>query len=254
MFSLFRHPSFPDAQPLIIGALGGSGTRLVTNIVRMAGWYMGGHVSEKSLDSLPMRRFLNGWFIKAINCGNLSGFAHRRLVSAFSLAIEEHRKGAGENLSAWGWKNPRNMWLIPFYHGIFPGLKFIHVVRDGRDMSLSKNHFLLKQHGKELVGKSWRANPEGAQLKLWAFGNMLANETGTSLLGDNYFLLRYEDLCNSPVPTLQRLSDFLCVDSDFAAVALNEIRPSPGIGRGQLAMDIELGSEIERALARFAYS
>ena len=36
-------------------------------------------------------------------------------------------------------KSPRNSLKIPFVRKIFPEAKFIHIVRDGRDTSLSIN-------------------------------------------------------------------------------------------------------------------
>ena len=37
----------------------------------------------------------------------------------------------------WGWKEPRSIYLLPFFHRHLPALRFLHVVRDGRDMALS---------------------------------------------------------------------------------------------------------------------
>ena len=34
-----------------------------------------------------------------------------------------------------------------FFHAISPALRFLHVVRDGRDMALSENQNQLRKHG-----------------------------------------------------------------------------------------------------------
>ena len=48
-------------------------------------------------------------------------------------------------------KNPRSMFLLPFFDSYFPALKFIHIVRDGRDMAYSKNQNQLHKHGSTLL-------------------------------------------------------------------------------------------------------
>ena len=50
----------------------------------------------------------------------------------------------------WGWKEPRSIYLLPFFHQQLPALRFLHVVRDGRDMALSANQNQLRKHGNGL--------------------------------------------------------------------------------------------------------
>src|SRR5213075_2308208 len=47
--------------PVVIGAVEGSGTRVMAQVLRKADWFMGQRVSSRNEDSLPMARFLTKW-------------------------------------------------------------------------------------------------------------------------------------------------------------------------------------------------
>jgi hypothetical protein len=217
---------------------------------------MGTRVSRRTQDSLPMRRFLNRWFETLLDFPSGDSEAQARALSSFHRALARHRHGIAGAAEPWGWKNPRNMWLIPFYLSVFPELKFIHVVRDGRDMSLSGNRFLLRTHGACLLGREWKRDPERAQRTMWAMGNGRAADAARLCAPGHYFLLKYEELCRKPRETVAELYTFLGIPPDRAEDAAREIRPSQGIGRGaSLARPAEdrAGEDFWNALERFGY-
>jgi hypothetical protein len=40
----------------------------------------------------------------------------------------------------WGWKGPRAIYFLPFYQAVFGDhFRFLHVLRDGRDVSFGDN-------------------------------------------------------------------------------------------------------------------
>src|SRR6266581_3850267 len=82
---------------------------------------------------------------------------------------------------------PRSIYLLPFLRAELPTLKFIHVLRDGRDMALSQNQNQLRKHGAAVL--SWRERlfssmPERA-ITLWDRVNLRAAEIGESEMGQN---------------------------------------------------------------------
>jgi hypothetical protein len=123
--------------------------------------------------------------------------------------LNVHRRGIPSPDAPWGWKNPRNMWLIPFLADRFPKMRFVHVIRDARDMMLSENRYFLRQHGYWILGPDWWRNPLAAQLELWWMGNKRAVEFGQQYLDDRYHMLCYEELCQKPAETVTRLLEFL---------------------------------------------
>lgn len=258
MLHLYKRNKAIEEPPVVIAALGGSGTRAVARIVRRAGWWLGGQLDTTTEDSIPLRSFLDEWFGPLIEFPAVSWLTRRRARSDFQRAIIAHREGIHAPDAPWGWKNPKCMWLLPFITSMYPGLKFIHVIRDGRDMSLSNNKILLNLHGDLLLGPGWRSNPEAAQVELWRIGNCRAADAFQRGAEERYFLLHYEKLCISPGETIKRLFQFLGAPEGLVAEAIDEIRPSVGIGRWRPQPDARgtesVSASARGALERFGYT
>jgi hypothetical protein len=73
-------------------------------------------------------------------------------------------------------------------------MKFIHVIRDARDVMLSDNTHFLKDHGYWVLGNDWRRAAQAAQLQLWRLGNRRVVAFGERYLGNRYHTVRYESL------------------------------------------------------------
>jgi hypothetical protein len=181
------------------------------------------------------------------------------LERAFRCSIRCHRLRMPDPGGPWGWKNPRCMWVIPFLASIYPEMKFIHLVRDGRDVALSGNQNLLRKHGTLLLGDE---DPEQdrvrSQLRLWALGNLTAARDGERLLGANYLRLTYEALCSAPRETLSRIYEHLeqPVTPAILHWAQRLIVPSTSIGgwrRSDYPILHEPDAEMAEALRRFGY-
>ena len=71
-----------------------------------------------------------------------------------ALVARQHAEADGR---PWGWKEPRSVYLLPFLAAELPGLRFLHVVRDGRDMAFSENQVQLRKHGDAVLGRERRA-------------------------------------------------------------------------------------------------
>src|SRR5205085_1459924 len=86
---------------------------------------------------------------------------------------------------AWGWKEPRSIYLLPFYRRRMPDLRFLHVVRDGRDMALSSNQNQLRKHGAMLLAPEELELPPPVQsITLWSRINLQATAFGEQVLGE----------------------------------------------------------------------
>jgi hypothetical protein len=265
LFHLFRTavaPLLPDeppgrAQPpVVIGGHGGSGTRVLPRALRLAGFWMGYWVNRKTEDALATRFFLQRNFERVIG----SQFEQQRgLERAFRCSIRCHRLRMPDPHGPWGWKNPRCMWVIPFLASLYPEMKFVHLVRDGRDVALSANLNLLRKHGALLLGDEDPVRDRvRSQLRLWALGNLTAARDGERLLGANYLRLSYEDLCNSPRESLARIYEH--VEQPVTPTLLDQAQrlvvPSTSIGgwsRSDYRILHEPDAEMVEALVRFGY-
>jgi hypothetical protein len=135
----------------------------------------------------------------------------------------------------WGWKAPRSIYLLLFLHEQFPDLKFIHVVRDGRDMALSGNQNQLNKHGAAVLSWSERLFRSRAErsILLWERVNLHAAEFGESKLHQDYLRVRFEDLCAKPVEATAQVLNFLGARIEPEAVARAEISPPSTLQRWQ---------------------
>jgi hypothetical protein len=97
-------------------------------------------------------------------------------------------------------KNPRNILRIPYVKEIFPDAKFIHIVRDGRDVACSMVPGCGKDDWRHLKPPSWKEyfrDYSGAIRCAMAWKEIL--EIGINDLQKNSHLqIKYEDLVSSP--------------------------------------------------------
>ena len=104
------------------------------------------------------------------------------------------------NAERWGDKGPAYVAHIPTLNKIFPDAQFIHMVRDGRDSTVS-----ALQRWKE----SMRYLDTYYVMKNWV-RNVSAGLEAAEWLGDDRYLeIRYERLVSDPEATLKRICDFL---------------------------------------------
>ena len=246
--------------PLIIGATGGSGTRVVARLAQRAGYDLGSKVNEAN-DALAFHPFHERWinrFLETQDRKTTLADEMDRMTKDFRVALAQHLGSNTKPESRWGWKAPRSIYLLPFFQAQFPELKFVQVLRDGRDMAFSKNQNQLRKHGAQVL--SWRErwlNPEPLRaILLWSRVNLQAAEFGEAHLTNDYLVIRFEDLCEKPIETTGRLLRFLDVDLDPESVARGEIAPPSSIGRWR-AQPAAIVSKLERtahiALRKFGY-
>jgi hypothetical protein len=233
-------------HPLVIGATGGSGTRVVTRIVRRAGFFMGTHVNA-SEDALSFPPIYDRW-INLCWQGSLPEAQEREMTYEFQQCLADHLASMPDKTRPWGFKNPRTIYLLPFLHRQFPDMKFIHLVRDGRDMALSKNQNQLQKHGHAILGDEFAERSEPIRsIALWSRVNNQAAALGGQNLRDNYLLVRFEDLCTRSEQTVQRILDFVgYTNAELIGEAVAEISPPESLGRWK-KQDVRLQYELCKA-------
>src|SRR6266404_1730427 len=249
-----------DLAPVVIGATGGSGTRVVARIARLAGYDLGTNLNSAE-DALEFYPFHDKWinpFVKAERRGaTLSRADSQRMKLEFHAALDRHHP-SGSPETRWGWKAPRSIYLLPFLLAELPDMKFIHVLRDGRDMALSANQVQLRKHGAAVLSwteRMFRSAPERSLL-LWSRVNARGAEFGESRLQENYLRVRFEDLCIKPLETTAHIINFLNARVDPELIAKAEISPPSTLQRWRTCSPALL-AKLERvgadALRKFGY-
>lgn len=120
----------------------------------------------------------------------------------YQRVAEDHGKSlAGE-------KTPDYCRHIPRLHSLFPHAKFVHIIRDGRDVALSLLDWAHESKGPGRLGL-WKEEPVGLSALWWRWQVESGYLDGGSLPSDLYLEVPYEGLVSEPRETLRRIVHFL---------------------------------------------
>jgi hypothetical protein len=114
-----------------------------------------------------------------------------------------------QNARRWAGNAPEEILHLQQIKETIPEALIIHVIRDGRDVSLSLSE---KRYIRPFPWKD-RETPEGAAL-YWEWIVQKGRAAG-ALLGNDYTEVRFEELVRDPRAVLGRLSGFLDHDLDY---------------------------------------
>jgi len=138
------------------------------------------------------------------------------LRSVFPQVIRNFYRSLAPDIRYWGDKNPH--YTDPFNRGslelideLFPGSRFIHIIRDGRDVVSS------------LTRKQWDEETPWATFdqahRTWKQHVRLGRAFGSTLASGRYFELRYEDLIADDAALAGELFRFLGIEAHPAVEA-----------------------------------
>ena len=229
-------PSLPPPPPVdpetwagisgagVIGATGGSGTRVLARIVLRGGMFIGAD-RNRSEDALDFALYSDRWVDEVV-----AGRRPAAMTDELRALVSRQRAGrAGDE--PWGWKEPRSVYLLPFLDKELSGLRFLHVVRDGRDMAFSENQVQLRKHGAAVLGDAGGEPSPLRSIALWSEVNLRAADYGEQTLGPRYLRIRFEDLCADPAAVTAEVLGFFGLQGDAELIASEEVSPPPSLGR-----------------------
>jgi Sulfotransferase family len=235
--------------PLVVGGVGGSGTRVVAEIARRLGVYIGADLNT-SADNLWATLLLRrpAWYLEHLHDGGgeidtaltileeamngrlevnpgtedfleraASDLGHQGLGRNWTdgrLASLVERGTSGESHTAWGWKEPNSHIYVEHLYRHFNGhLRYLHVIRNGLDMAYSTNQWQVHTWG-WLFGIDPDATVTvSTALDYWIRANKGAVELASALLGDGFLLVNFDDLCADPAGGVRRIVEFLAIDT-----------------------------------------
>lgn len=211
--------------PIIIGGCGRSGTTLMRVILDSHSQIACG--PESNVFPSPNRlnpgspgaeKLAKKFEISAEEMAHLLRSSSTRAEFADRF-FDAYRRHAGKPL--WADKTPRNIQVMPYILEHFPKARFVHVIRDGRDVVCS-----LRTHPRHRV-----IDGEIVKLDTWnpiedCVGRWV-KDVGDGLVyrGDpRYYELKYEDLVTETEPTLRGLFEFLELPWEPAVMAFHEVQ------------------------------
>jgi hypothetical protein len=143
------------------------------------------------------------------------GAPFAQLVTAlFDRYAEHHSKPLA------GDKSPGYVRYLPLLHQLWPRAKFIHIVRDGRDVYLS-----VLDWGKGATRFAGFADdPAVTAARWWEWYVRLGREGAAALGPDRYHELRYESLVADPAEVAAEICEFLAIPYDPRMLKFHEGR------------------------------
>ncbi|MEL6868038.1 MAG: hypothetical protein AAFP19_26680, partial [Bacteroidota bacterium] len=165
-------------NPIVIGGLGGSGTRVVAELLKKQSIYIGGILNKANDNLLFSRLFKRPLWLAASQAKDihlhLSTFEKYmegkrwtvqdclryfnsspkyipgqkfRMRLGYQFMLHQFFKFNQSRPNKWGWKEPNSHIFLPYLIDYFKDLKYIYVVRHGLDMAFSKNQQQLVNWG-----------------------------------------------------------------------------------------------------------
>jgi len=139
------------------------------------------------------------------------------------------RYGAQRGKRLVGDKSPGYVRSIPVLHELWPRAKFVHLIRDGRDVCLSAIGWAKADRVFADLG-TWPDEPVITAALWWERSVRLGREAGHALPAGLYHELRYERLVDDPEAACRALCGFLGVGYDATMLRFHEGRTRSGPG------------------------
>lgn len=243
-------------SPLVVVGTPGSGTRVFARLAEAAGRDMGAHQTEAN-DAFAFFWFANRWCARVYPAWESGARIDAAEFEAELQPCLEAHLSETEPGAAWGWKQPRSLYMLPALRQVFPRMRVVHVVRDGRDVAFSAEPN-VKLAGRFVVPESAADRPQEVKVAyVWDGPNRLAADFGERELGERYLRLSLEQVCREPEETASRLAAFAGGEPIDPERVHAIVQPPASLGRWR-AKDPALVAEIARVAAeglrRFGYA
>ena len=126
-----------------------------------------------------------------------------------------------------GDKVPDYVRNLPLLHRLWPAAKFVHLIRDGRDVCLS----MLTRERFARRFPTWQEDPISTAARSWDHLVRRGREAGAALPAGLYHEVRNERLVEDPAAECRVLCDFLGVPYDERMLSFHEgrTRDEPGL-------------------------
>lgn len=242
---MFQH--LTTQRPVIVMGMHRSGTSLLTRILEDFGIFMGNNQDGNS--ESHFFQYLNRWMFQQAGArwdfpihieGLLSDELFTNLVTDYlrkcvygpkliryfgikkSFAVLRQKQ-----TFSWGWKDPRNVYTIPFWLTIFPEAKIIYIERHGVDVASSlvkrckkyeqlsignlkedKWSYISYSRQKGLM-HSFRCNNLDGAFTLWENYVIEARKNLQNMNSTEVFRIKFEDLVTNSDSTLTNISEFI---------------------------------------------
>ena len=152
-------------------------------------------------------------------------------VEFVSHVYTEFGNAHGKRLA--GEKTPDYIRHVPLLDALFPWTRFLHVIRDGRDVALSARSWATRRDRR--LGPArfelWDEEPTAALALWWSRFVVKGRKHGAQVSGGRYLEVRFEALAAEPRQTLEGILTFLGLPFAEEALLYHRGRSRPKAGR-----------------------
>ena len=199
-------------QPVLLMGRGHSGTRVLSFACIRLGIQLGTSTATGDADDRTFTRTIKKIAARNLASGTPDCVSEKDLIR-FQNAVFKYYKTIGSPRTLWGWKFPETYLIGDYVARTFPNARYIHLVRDGRDLAF-KQH--LTDDPQRKLGKILLTHidamsmPHHLQAGLsWAFQVDRFDAFRAKLNANQVYDMRFEDICREPMVAMQGVCDFL---------------------------------------------
>lgn len=238
----FRDRFAARKQPVIVFNKSHSGSRMLAQLLDAAGIFVGSHLNE-SWDSLDLLELVELLVTRYYPDYSPLWDARRppdlEVARLLDNVFARHLEGLRGDLNRpWGWKLCETVYALPVLHYCFPGARFIHLIRDGRDVAFCdhkapdsgywrKVYFntdrIQTYAGLRLTPQAYRRQSHVFNAIHWVNSVSMGRAYG-AMLRERYIEVRYEHLCRNFAATAPELLKAIGVEN--AREAIDRLLPT----------------------------
>ncbi len=131
-----------------------------------------------------------------------------------------------------GNKTPDSVRRVRTLHTLWPGARFVHLIRDGRDVALSLMNWPKVQQKKPGTFPTWKDDPVSTAALWWELNVRSGLQVARWLGPELYYEIRYESLVNNPGEECAALCNFLDLPYEERMLSYYEARRKTDPGDG----------------------
>lgn len=220
-----RHELVRLGPPIVIFNKSHSGSRLLARLIAEAGVFMGAHLNESndSWDVLKLVEYLvERYYPDYSPLWDPDGSPDEKLPDLVRDVFASHTERMAQG-TGWGWKLCETAYILPVLDFLFPDARYIHLIRDGRDVAFTdhrppnrpfwkKIYFntdgILAWRGLQFHRRDYERRSHIYNALHWANSVTVGRAYG-AMLRERYLEVRYEDLCESFESTATSILRFI---------------------------------------------
>ena len=157
----------------------------------------------------------------------LAGNGHSQSYASFVTRIFD-LYGQKRGKALVGNKTPDSARRVHTLHALWPEARFIHLIRDGRNVALSLMSWSRVAQKRPGTFSTWKDDPVSTAAMWWELNVRRGREAGRTLDPKMYYEIRYESLIANPEQECRALCAFLGLPFDDAMLRHQDERPGAG--------------------------